>query len=96
MIILYALGLAVLIAAFLAIREYSLLKKSNKESDDLAAEIEHRYLVETRRANMTQAQRDSEDDYINGLRNVPENERFKQTTGNSLSKDLLGFDLLPK
>lgn len=94
MIILYALVsiLAIVLAVgfFVVKRNKSLIAAAEQ------AENEHKEWLVERRANMTQEQRDSEDLYYSKLRAMPPSEVFKPRTGNSLSKDLLGFDLLPK
>ena len=71
-------------------------RKADKWLVDTKAEADYQEWLAKIRANMTQAQRDSEDSYINGLRAMPVKESWKPRTGNSLSKDILGFDLLPK
>lgn len=71
-------------------RKYSYEKLKRKQND------EFKEWLTKRRANMTQAQRDSEYLYFSQLRAMPPSDVFKPRTGNSLSKDLLGFELLPK
>lgn len=96
MAILYSLILILLVVIAFAIRWCLSLNKQNTEISDILAEIDHKEWLTKRRANMTQAQRESEDLHFSQLRAMPPSEVFKPRAGNSLSKDLLGFDLLSK
>ncbi|MBP3945128.1 hypothetical protein [Psychrobacter sp. K31L] len=71
-------------------------RKTNKWLADAKAEAEHQEWVAKRWASMTQKQQDDERHYYSLMRNTPVEQRRTFITGNSLSKDIIGFDLLPK
>ena len=91
------IGLVILIAFYAIIywrRKIAHEKLMNANREAQAHEL---WLIE-RRANMTQEQIEYEQSYYKLLQNTPIEQRYNNTyrTGSSLSKDLIGFDLLPK
>lgn len=94
MIILYAI-----ISVFFIVTALGVITvRRNKKliADAEKSEVEHKEWMAKRRAGMTGKQLEDERLYFASLRNTPIEQRRNYRTGNSLSKDLLGFDLLPK
>ena len=93
LIVAFAIFLSVIVITclhFYVEHKYPYEKLKRKQND------EFKEWLTKRRANMTQAQRESEDLHFSQLRAMPPSKVFEPRTGNSLSKDLLGFDLLSK
>lgn len=99
MIIGWVIGIAIV-----APTSYYFLRRQLRKHDRLLAENKAKNEAEfaewytKRRANMTDKQIADEQAYYKLLQNTPIEQRYKNTyrTGNSLSKDLLGFEILPK
>lgn len=92
-----SIGLIILIAFYAIVYWRRKIAHEKLMISTREAQAHELWLIE-RRATMTKEQRQAEMNYYNGLRNTPIEQRYNNTyrTGNSLSKDLIGFDLLPK
>lgn len=88
--------------AIVAPISYYFLRRQLKKHDRLLSENEAKNQAEfeewcsKRWAGMTDEQRANEKFYNDQLRAMPIEESWKPRRGNSLSKDMLGFELLPK
>lgn len=97
MIIGWVIGIAIV-----APTSYYFLRRQLRKHDRLLAEQKAKNDAEfaewcaNRWSGMTHAQRDSERRYNDQLRAMPVGDAWKPRSNSSLSKDLLGLEILPK